>query len=224
MNKWHLDTITDKLESAVYTSPADKAKIFLNDKAFNIISLEENAELKVSQGPQTHITRRYNIVQENAIYVPKGESFLTRYSPIWDSIEKAVKVHSSEEEFYLTNEQVEKAREDSVKLPKISETFETKFFEEIELTNWAYGNTNNKKARIYGNFLYEIGTKKMPLWIIPQEEVDNYEMPFARPVWLGGLLPGKSALGANDRDLHFDLRIRGIKILKSPTSCILPQL
>ncbi len=169
-------------------------------------------------------------MREGAIFVPRGISKLVRNPPILEYAKEATIAHSEGKEFYLNNGQIEKALEDSADLPKKSKSIPTNRFSEEEITVWAFGYTQSpinpyngpKKAQNYGDFLYELGTKSMPIWRIQKEIVDQENKPFARPLYFKGIIAGKSALIANDQDLHFRIRVRGIRDLIEKEELIRP--
>ncbi len=188
------------IESAIVCSQFDKAKEVLEGKGYKIISLKECAQLRIQRGANSPVSRKGNWVREGVIYVPKRGIFLTKFSPIMKNPREATQSHRKGREYFLTEEQVEQALTDSVKL--LGEAIPTKRFGENEITNYAFGEV----AEQYGNFLHETGIKEMPVWLANLED-----KPFARQMWLGSL-DHKSGFYNDGMGLGDNYLLRGVKI------------
>lgn len=115
---------------------------------------------------------------------------------------EATSAHRNGREFYLTDEQVEVALKDSLKLPNRDFVIPTNRFGEEEVTSYAFGDS----ARNYGNFLKDAGIKEMPVWM-----VDNIgDKSFVRQAWLGRL-GSSSGLGGGDGGLSYGDWVRGVR-------------
>ncbi len=197
------------IESAVIYALFDQALEALTKNGYDIISLAQNAQLRIQQGANSHISRNGNRVREGVIYFPNGKPKLTPNSPILESALQATEAHENREEFYLTSEQVEKALEDSVDFPQENIEIPTNRFAEEALAVYAFG--GEKGARVYGEFLRNAGIKKMPVYVVSKDNVNSQSQPFARQMWFGGLDVG-SGLSGDVWDLYDGDGLRGVKM------------
>lgn len=167
------------IASAYVVAPFDQAKTALEAEKYQVISLGENARLRIQEGKDADVSRNGNWVKEGFLYVPGKGKYLTKASPIMDSPVEATQAHRDGNEFYLTNEQVQKGLADSIKLKDRDFSIPTKRFGEDGITVYAFGDV----AQAYGNFLKEAGIKEMPVVM-----VDNIgDKSFVRPAWFGWL-------------------------------------
>ena len=147
------------LESAVVYAPFDKALETLTERGYGVISLAQNAQLRIQQGADSYISRKGNWTREGVLYVPNGKPKLVRNSPILLSAKEATSAHKIREEFYPTQEQVEKALEDSVDFPAQNIEIPTDRLSEEALTVYAFG--GEERARAYGEFLKNAGISRL---------------------------------------------------------------
>ncbi|MFA6023139.1 MAG: hypothetical protein WC781_03550 [Candidatus Pacearchaeota archaeon] len=187
------------ITSAYVVAPFDKGKERLKRAGYHIISLEENARLRVQEGKDSYCSENGNWVREDVIYVPNKGRFLTKNSQIMLNAKEATNCHRSGLDFYLTNEQVEKCLADSVELS--GELIPTNRFKDDKVTVYAFGDY----AETYGDFLNEVGINEMPVRL-----ADIQDKPFARKLWFCGL-DSRSMLDGNYRGLHLDRGVRGAK-------------
>jgi hypothetical protein len=192
-------------ESAVVYAPFDKAQKKLKYADYSIISLAQNAQIRMEQGAGSDVSRSGNYVREGVIYVPNGTPRLVRHSPVLKAAEKATKAHRQGKEFFPTKAQLEEALSDSVDFPNQNTNIPTNRFDEEELTVYAFG--NEEQARSYGEFLREAGIKEMPVWIENASNVNKQSKPFTRQLWLSNLDDGSildGYIGGNG------YRVRGV--------------
>jgi hypothetical protein len=193
------------VESAYAEAPFDQALKALKKEKYNLISLEENARLRMQEGKGSFISQNGNRVKEGVIYLPSKEIYLTKISPIIQNAQEATECHRKGNEFYLNKSQTEKALKDAVKFPK-NDNYEipTDKFGNDALTDFAFG----KIAKDYGLFLKEeAGINAMPVWLASCEK-----KPFARQMWfrrLGG--GGRSGLNGDIRNLSCNDGVRGVR-------------
>ncbi len=79
MVKVNIDVKSREITSAyVFDVPFDRGKKALEKEGFRIISLEENARLRMQEGINHFVSENVNWVKEDAIYVPNKGRFLTK--------------------------------------------------------------------------------------------------------------------------------------------------
>ena len=189
--------------SAYVEKPFDEAKAELESAGYEIISLPQFAKLRMEQGKDSHVANYGDYVREGFLYVPKKGKFLVRKSPIMTNAKEATQCHRKGNEFYLTDKQVEESLADSIEVKlKDGETIPTKRFGDNELTAYAFG----ENAKAYGEFLNEAGIKEMPVYT-----ADIEQKPFARQAWLHRLGVGYRSVLNGNRDLNYDLAVRGVR-------------
>jgi len=170
---------------AYVVAPFDVGKAELEKAGYEIISLEQNVQLRIQEGKDADISRNGNWVREGVLYVPKKGIFLTKKSPIMANAEEAISCHRNGKDFYLTDAQVEEALSDSVVI--LGDSIPANRFAENPVTVYAFGKT----AEAYGQFLKEAGINEMPVWL-----ANLQDKLFARQMWLHGLgVIGRSELG-----------------------------
>ncbi len=200
MAKVNIDIIKGKVFSAYAEVPFDEGKEALEREGYRIISLEENARLRMREGKDSFIFKYGNWTREGVIYIPKKGIFLTKNSPVMQNPKEATDCHRRNKEFYLTNERVENALADSVELNE--KQVPTNRFGDNEITVYAFGSI----AKQYGEFLRDAGIKEMPVWL---EELQD--KPFVRQLWFGNLDIRSGLLGTNDKDLDSGYGMRGVR-------------
>ncbi|MDP1695862.1 MAG: hypothetical protein Q8L29_03045 [archaeon] len=194
------DITKGKLKSAYVVAPFDEAKATLESKSYRIISLQENAQLRMQEGADSSVSKRGNYTREGVLYLPKKGIFLVRNSPILDKAKEATNCNRSRKEFYLTIEQVEKALTDSVEFK--SAGIPTNRFGDDKITSFAFG----KDAKAYGEFLRESGINSINTYVVNSES-----NPFARQLWLYGLVDGdRSSLLGDSKGLGYGNGVRGV--------------
>ena len=186
--------------SALVIGPFDEAKAALEEKGYRVISLEDNARLRIQEGKYSeNVSKNGNRTREAVVHIPQKGIFLTKNSPIMQNPEKATNCHRNNQEFYLNNDQVEESLADSVELS--NEYIPTNDFKNHIITVYAFGEI----AEQYGQFLREAGIEEMPFWL-----TNLQDKPFARQVWFLRLDYGSGLLG-DYRNLDCDDRVRGVR-------------
>lgn len=195
------DVTKGKLHSAYAIGPFDKAKDALESEGYRVISLEEQAGLRIQEGADSSVSTRANWAREGVIYIPIRGIFLTKNSPIMDNAKGATECNRHEREFYLHKEKVEKALASSVRIDNTE--IPTDRFSEEALTNFAFG----KNARDYGEFLKENGIDRINVWLA-NAAINS----FARQAWLSRNLNGCRSLGYDYSE------VRGVREAESVDS------
>lgn len=202
-----LDVITSEVESGYIVNPFDTAKVELEIKGYELISLEKFARLRISQGIGSNISRYGAFVKEGFLHVPQKGIYLVKNSPIIASAKKATECHRRNTDYYLTPEQIEKALENSVKFSDRYETptaIPTNRFGEDERTVFTFGQT----AENYGNFLANEGISRL----FP-ELTGIDEKSFVRQVWFSGI--DELTLKEDRKNLHEKIIVRGVRNVNS---------
>jgi len=199
--------VTRGMKSAYVGAPFDEAKEALENEGYELISLEQMAQLRIQEGKDSFISQNGNRTREGFLYVPKKGIFLTKKSPIMASAKKATDCHRNNKDFYPTPKQVEKALADSCKVAnkEINKEIPTLRLSEEELTAYAFGS----QAKAYGKFLKEAGIDTLRVYTINMQD-----KPFATQAWLRWLVSGSELDGNDggwDRDLANDDRARGVQ-------------
>lgn len=196
------DTEPERIQSAFINGPFDETLKTLKKNNYRLISLEENAKLRMQEGRNAYCSKTGNWVQEDFVYVPGRGVYLSKNSPICENPDKATNCDRSGNKFYLTDEQIGKSFTNSVLLSRNAKDFKipTKEFKNNKITIYAFGNS----AEDYGLFLREAGIKEMPIWF-----TDLEDKAFAEKVHFWNLsLDTESALSSN-LSLTYD-KSRGI--------------
>ena len=187
--------------SAHIKAPFDEGKETLNQAGYDIISLRDNAQLRMQQGTDSFVSKNGNWVREGVLYVRDKGTFLTKKSPIMANPQEATEFHRVDLEFYLTAQQLEEALEDSVKLSR--DSIPTNRFAEDPVTVYAFGEV----AEQYGAILSDNKLKEMRVWLASPED-----KPFARQMWFHKIVGGRrSGLVGDYRHLDGNNRVRGVR-------------
>jgi len=202
-----IQDIKGKVESAYVEAPFDKAKKELESNKYRIISLSENAKLRMQEGKDAFISQNGNYTREGVIYLPSNKIYLTKSSPIMENAEEATECHRKGNEFYLNDKQVSNAikKGTAVKFPQNDNySIPTDKFGEDIITDFAFG----KIAKDYGKFLKEEAKiNEMPVWLSNCEN-----KPFARQLWFRGLGGGvRSGLGGFGSLDYYGDGVRGVR-------------
>jgi hypothetical protein len=186
------------IASAYVNAPFDCGKTELESNGYSIISLEENARLRLQEGSDSNVSRNDNWVKEGVIYVPSKGKFLTKNSPIMANAKDATECHRNGGDFYLTDEQVEESLVGAVLLD--GHSIPTNRFADNETTVYAFG----ESAKAYGEFLKVARIDEMPVFL-----ANLQDKPFARQLWFGDLDYRSEFIGG--RGLSGVNRVRGVR-------------
>jgi hypothetical protein len=173
-----------------------EGKAYLESKDFQVISLKQNAEVRMHKGKDDIFSIRGNYVKERILSIPGKGNFLTKIP---------FSLQESEHDLYLNDKQIEKALADSIKLPDENFNIPTKEFGKNEVFIYAFGKEFSEK---YGSFLDELGILEMPFWVY-----DLQDKSLVRPLWFGGLSDGPGIF-TYDLILGYEL-VEGVLGVKS---------
>lgn len=206
----HFKIMPTGIGSGVVHASFDKALEALTENGYRVISLPENAALRIQQGPRSWISRKGNWTGEGVICFPNRKPKLVRNSPILYSAKEATSAHKIREEFYPSHNHIDLSLVDSIDFPQENIKIPTNRLSEEDLMVWAFG--GEKEARVYGEFLREAGIEKMPVWVVNKNRINRQNRPFARQMWFKYLGMG-SGLGGYARGVMHGYagRLCGIK-------------
>jgi hypothetical protein len=210
MAKIMIDVHQPGLISAYADGNFYEAKQALESESLWIISSEEDARLRIQEGIKAVISTNGNWVREGFICVPGKGIFLVRNSPIIDNALEATQCHKDRKEYFLSDEQAEKALADSaniLKIPYDKELVPTNRFGDDERTKFLF----KEFAQEYGYFLSNAGVQKMPIYLTEKSYVQEQKMPFARQAWLASIGAWSELCGLYYDSLGYNCRLRGIK-------------
>ena len=185
--------------SAYVVAPFDVALSTLKEAGYEPISLEQNAKLRMQEGQESYVSRQGNWVREGVLYTPDKRVLLTKNSPILENAVEATQAHRSGNWFYVTDEQVEKARENSVDLK--GKEVPTNRFADDARTVFMFG----ESAKDYGNFLRENRINEIPIFLSCTQN-----KPYVNQVWFR-YLDGRSFLNGGSRSLDDEFHSRGVR-------------
>ncbi len=205
--------VKGELESAYVEAPFDEGKDALEREGFRIISLEENARLRILEGKDSFIFKYGNWTSAAVVSAQKKGRFLTKNSPVMQNPKKATDGHRANKEFYLTNEWLEYALADSVELS--GKDIPTDRFADDKVTVYAFGDI----AGQYGRFLRDAGIKEMPIWLD-----DMRDSPFARQLWFRAFDCRSGLSGDDCQVLCGSYSVRGVKLSAQGTAKISKDL
>jgi len=200
------------IESAMVYAPFNRALAELQENGYKLISLPQNALLRIQRGEDAYISKNGNWVREEVLYIPKERNKLVRVSSILESATKATQAHRNNKEFYPTRKQIERSLIDSIDFPEEIIEIPTNRFGSEALTVYAFG--GEIEARAYGRFLRESGIKEMSVYPVGKDYVNKQSQPFSRQLWFWDLNL-RSRFSGYGRSLNGDNRMRGVKMATS---------
>ena len=172
---------------------------------FALISLKENAELRIHKGKNSAESWTGNYVREGFLYIPHKGIFLVKNSPINDHVNQADDANMMGFEYGITMEDAEKALQDSVHIPYDTQEIAIEDLPDNPIAGFAFG----EAVAEYALFLKEADITKWPIWIIPKGLVDTQPHPFVRQVIFRCMDNWSGIIGSN-ADLHRPYGVRAI--------------
>ena len=196
-------TATRKLASAIiFAEFCESVKKFTR-RGFRLISLEENAWLRVFKGRYSPESWTGNYLREGFLYIPDSGVFLVKNSPINDRPLDAAIANRLGHEHHVTFAEAKKITKDSVKIPHDLQEIPVAQFKRNPISRFAFGNA----LEAYAEFLREANIEKLPIWTLPKGLVDAQPRPFVRQAILR-CLDNWSGLVGSHADLHLPYGVR----------------
>ncbi len=187
------DVKKGRIKSAYVFAYFDIAKFKLEANNYKIISVEQNAELRIQEGKDASVSTKGNRTREGFIWVPKEDSlYFTFNSLIMDSPSEATRENRKGRQFYIKDKQKAKALLKSVKINYNKESVPVKELHNDEVTAQIFG----KSAQKYGEFLKDAGINEVPFWFFDKDYVKSQDGPFVTQLWFD-YLSSRSGLGGS---------------------------
>lgn len=197
--KLQIDIDKNGVKSGVVRASLDISKRVFEENNYNAISIEEQARLRIQEGYFSEISQFGNRTMECFIYDRRRKYvYITKISPVLENAEEAVRLNAKGRSFVLSEEQIEKALVNSVKVRR-TKIPTNRLADEAE-TVFSFGDI----ARPYGEFLWEYRIKTIQILI------SNFrEQSFANQAWFYWLGDDSSIVGLRPLS-HRNCRVRGI--------------
>ncbi|MDP1728674.1 MAG: hypothetical protein Q8L27_00540 [archaeon] len=203
------------LVSTYVGKPFDEAKAELENKDYSIITPEQFAQLRIAKGASHSVSTSGAYTSMGDIMIPKKGRFLTPLSLVMKNPTEATQAHRNGKEFYVSDEDTEKALENSIVIPYNQSEVPFNRFAEDPITAFVF----EKIAKEYGEFLQEtfkeVGITAMPLLFDYERYINSQKSPFANQLWLHGLGGDvQSDLDGISRGLDYGDAVRGVKFVE----------
>ena len=207
------DIESQELSSAHIGASFDVGKTKLEKQGYEIISFRDYAMLSIQEGRGAFISQRGNWVIEGVVYVPKKGRFFTKNSPVMDNPLEAVYAQINEGEFYINDEQIERALENSIQIPYNIKNISVKEFGEEPITIFCF----KDMAKKYGEFLEEAGITGMRLRLHGKYQMENQieVKSYANQLRLSGFRDDKIDIYGNYSNMAYGYRCRGYRKKKN---------
>jgi hypothetical protein len=178
-----IDVNEKDVKSAYVIAPFDVAKTELESKGYSVITPEQFAKLRIAKGPEHNVSLKGAFTSMGNVMIPQKGRYITPISFVMQNPTKATEAHRQGKEFYISNEDAEKALSLGVKIPY--NQFEVPFnrLGEDEVTAFIFGKT----AKAYGSFLQEAlnESKEETMFLVFSNEkyINSQKSPFANQLW-----------------------------------------
>ncbi len=214
-----IDARTSELESSVVYKSFDKALEQLSKNDFEVISLSQNAELRIKEGKDSYVSQNGNRVREGVIYRPNenNQILLARNSPLLDLklASRAVSAHRAGSEYHISEELARQYSNKSSQSPDAEvfhldnlEPIIVEKFDKDPRARWLF----QSQTEAYKELLEEAKIKEMNLYFNDKDYINSQKGPYANQLWLHGLdCGGRSVLDGGGWDLGFDDSVRGVR-------------
>ena len=190
------------LQSATSDKPFNEAVRELQVKGYRIISMEEQAGLRVQEGRTHPVSKEGNFTQEGWIHSPNTMgTYLVKKSPLIKHLDEVYQTHVKGDEFNIQSN-----LEGALLVPYGAE-IPTNRFAENDITVFMFG----KNAENYGNFLTELGRKTQKIWTPNQQAINSQTDTFARQNWMTPHYEGPIMVSETVYNDISKATIRGVK-------------
>ena len=194
------DVKPSKISSAYVNAPFDEGKAELERNGYRVISLEEAAKLRMEKRPSRMDEGFW--VREGMLYVPKKGVYITKNSPVMAYPEMATQAHKTESDFYLTDEEVGKALEDSIQIPPHSIEIPTDRFRDDTSAFYLFGDHAEKYGDHLLNETDENGNLIDKIIIhVDDKSFRKIKHPFVRQIYLDEIGRASDVYG-DGRNFH----------------------
>jgi hypothetical protein len=172
------DFNNEKISSAYIKDFFSTGKTKLEQQGYRIISLEENAALRILEGYESDVSRSGNIVREGVVIMPGIlGGFLTKTPSFINN--NPAPIRSTSTRNYLTDEEFNQSLVNSIKFS--GKPIPADRFDEDPLTNFIFGRFSGD----YGRFLKERGIDELILPI--QANTKSIRRPFIEYIFFEGI-------------------------------------
>jgi hypothetical protein len=208
------------IESAYVDAPLVPGQMILENAGYQVISLEENAKLRVREGLDSEVCTKGNYVMEGVIYTSDRGVFLTKKSPIIDAYRDRNKGWSVfDVSFPILPSQVEDALTHSFKVSdggtgqNINKLIPIERIPDDPLCVWVFGTS----VKDYSELLKEAGHREMRFWgwFDFDGNSKNLNHPYAKQIFFQSVSKLRSWHDFFSAGLTIEgNKVRGIKHIK----------
>jgi len=198
-------------ESALFNLPLDLSIAGVKKYSQEVVSLYQNAQMRIQGGKDSNVSKSYNLTREGVIWMPNSKPMLVRDSPLLYIAKEAVIASRENREVYPTLSQIEAALANSTEYPQKDTRIPTHGFNSDALTVFAFGGEENAKK--YGEFLKDAGVESILVRTARKSYVDGQRKPFVTQVSLGSV-EGHSNIEGVNRSFYLNNWLRGAREIK----------
>jgi hypothetical protein len=184
--------------SAYAGPPFDSAKEALEKAGFPVVSIKINSILRMQLNLNFRFLWPGNRVREAAVYFPDFVA-LTKNSPIMEDPKGAVQANNEGSEFFPTEEQLERALADCIKLPYGFKSIPLDRLAEYPAGVFLF----EEVAKDYADFLRP-HTQELPFYFMKQNYFKEKARPFARQILFKGL-EARSLIDCGGYQLQYEI-------------------
>ncbi len=210
----HRDIKPLGIDSVTMDGRFDDSLAELQILGYEVISVAQNAELRIHQGAKASVSHRGNLTREGIIYTPHAKPILVKNSPILMKPSVTTTAEKLGFERYLRATELSRylsEETDFIEFPEEYFEIPTNRFGEEGLTVFLFG--GEQKARRYGEFLAKEGVYEMPVNPLDKSYVYTHDRPFARQLYFGGAnnIERSRLCGTTEYLSFVDCKIRGVR-------------
>lgn len=167
--------------------------------------MEEQALLRIQEGPEHSVTVGGNFTREGWLYGPNGSAaYLLKESPILAAAQEVMQLHKDDQEYTVDTDELV---HDGVLVPYPPQRIPVERFGEDEIAVFMFG----AHASEYGRFLADLGRKELHFLTEYPSAIGSSKSMLLRQNWLAGHSLGSSVAS---RRVGSDIRIEYIRGIK----------